>query len=88
MRYEWNKAKREETLLEREVDFASLDHFNWETSVHQSGDPDGETRWSTLGLIGNRLYHVIWTERGQSIRIIRPRKANSREVAKYVEQQD
>ena len=88
MRYEWDETKREETLLKREVDFASMDYFDWETAVHQASNRDGETRWSTLGLIGNRLYHVVWTERGQSIRIISLRKANSREVAKYVEQQD
>ena len=85
MQYEWDEAKREETLLKREVDFASMEYFDWETAVHQASTRSGETRWSTLGLIGNRLFQVVWAERGQYIRIISLRKANSREVAKYVE---
>ncbi len=85
MRYEWDEAKRAETLLNRDIDFASMEYFDWDTAIHQPSDRDDETRWSTIGLIGNRLYHVVWTERGQTIRIISLRKANAREVIRYVE---
>lgn len=88
LRYEWDEAKRAETLLEREVDFASMDYFDWETAVHQRSDRAGEIHWATVGLIGNRLYHVVWTERGENIRIISLRKANSREAAAYVAQEE
>lgn len=53
--------------------------------MHQQSDRDGETRWASFGLIENRLHHVVWTERGDRIRIISRRKANSGEVRKYVE---
>ncbi len=86
MRYEWDEAKRAETLLNRGVDFASIEYFDWESALHRISDRDGEARWSTLGLIGNRVYHVVWTERGQTIRIISLRKANAREATRYVEQ--
>jgi uncharacterized DUF497 family protein len=39
-------------------------------------------------MIGNRLHHVVWTEREQNIRIISLRKANAREAVSYVEQQN
>lgn len=59
--------------------------FDWETAMHQQSDRDGKTRWASFGLIENRLHHVVWTERGDRIRIISRRKANSGEVRKYVE---
>ncbi len=85
LRYEWDENKRYETWRERKIDFASMHDFDWETAVHQRSDRDGETRWASFGLIGNRLHHVVWTERGDRIRIISLRKANSGEVREYVE---
>lgn len=85
LRYEWDESKREETLCNREIDFASMEYFDWETAIHQRTDRDGEERWSSFGLIGARLHNVIWTERGDRIRIISLRKANARETAKYVD---
>ena len=83
--YEWDENKRSETLRERGIDFASMDYFDWETAIHQRSDRGGEERWSSFGLIGTRLHHVVWTERGERIRIISLRKANARETRKYVE---
>ena len=85
IRYEWDENKRTETLREREIDFDSMNDFDWETAIHQRSDRDGETRWASFGLIGNRLYHVVWTERDNCIRIISLRKANVKEIASYVE---
>ena len=34
LRYEWDEAKRAETLLEREIDFASMDYFDWEAVAY------------------------------------------------------
>ena len=85
MQYEWDESKRAETLLNREIDFASMEYFDWGTAIHQRSDRDGEERWSSFGLIGARLHHVVWTERGDRIRIISLRKANAKETQKYVE---
>ena len=85
MQYEWDETKRAATLQDREIDFASMDYFDWETAIHQRSDRDGEQRWSSFGLIGARLHHVVWTEREDRIRIISLRKANAKETQKYVE---
>ena len=37
----------------------------------------------SLGMIGNRLYHVVWIWRGENRRIISLRKANMREERVY-----
>jgi hypothetical protein len=44
----------------------------------------GEARMIGLALSGTRLYCVIFTERGNARRVISLRKANEREVRRYV----
>lgn len=39
-----------------------------------------------FGVIGDRLYCVVFTQRGDSMHIISMRKANKREAKSYVEQ--
>ncbi|WP_258007934.1 BrnT family toxin [Burkholderia pseudomallei] len=41
---------------------------------------------AAFGVIGDRLYCVVFTQRGDSMHIISMRKANKREVKSYVEQ--
>ena len=86
LQYGWDETKRAETLLNRGIDFASMAYFDWENSIHQRSARNNESRWPSLGLIGNRLYHVVWTERGENIRIISLRKANAREATRYARQ--
>ena len=86
LQYEWDEAKRAETLLNRGIDFASMEYFDWETAIHQRSVRNNEGCWPSLGLIGNRLYHVVWTEREENIRIISLRKANAREAIRYARQ--
>ena len=83
MPYEWDEAKRADTLHERGVDFASMDYFEWDTAVHRRSDRQGEIRWVSLGYIAGRLHHVVWTQRVENIRIISLRIANSRERREY-----
>ena len=63
MPYEWDDAKRMETLEKRGIDFASVDNFDWGGALHRRSDRGGEMRWASIGLIGDRLYHVVWTVR-------------------------
>ncbi|BDB26975.1 hypothetical protein Tamer19_01540 [Cupriavidus sp. TA19] len=43
----------------------------------------GETRYIAYGPIGSRLYCLVFTMRGNTLRAISLRKANSREVRDY-----
>ncbi|WP_250533518.1 BrnT family toxin [Caballeronia sp. AZ10_KS36] len=45
-----------------------------------------EVREVGFGVIDERLYCVVFTQRGDSMHIISMRKANKREVKDYVEQ--
>ncbi|WP_371257065.1 BrnT family toxin [Pandoraea sp. SD6-2] len=42
-----------------------------------------EERFVTLGLIGDRVHVMVFTVRGEAIRVISLRKANRREVKQY-----
>jgi uncharacterized DUF497 family protein len=46
----------------------------------------GEVRIIALALIKTRLFYVVFTDRGDHRRIISLRKANAREVKRYVSQ--
>lgn len=45
-----------------------------------------EVREIGFGVIGDRLYCVVFTQRGDAMHIISLRKANKREVTNYVQQ--
>ncbi len=81
--FEWDEAKREQTLEERGIDFASVANFEWDDALSSSSDRRGESRWAAIGYIGNRLHHVVYTQRGARRRVISLRRANSRERRQY-----
>lgn len=47
---------------------------------------DGKIAKSVLSVIGDRLYCVVFTQRGDTMHVISLRKANSREVKHYADQ--
>jgi uncharacterized DUF497 family protein len=49
-------------------------------------DFDFKERFIALGTIGERLFSMMFTVRGDVLRIISLRKANKREVRKYEKQ--
>ena len=63
MLYEWDDAKRRETLESRGIDFAEIYGFDWDTADTRPSNRHGEERWASLGMIGNRLYYVVWVWR-------------------------
>jgi uncharacterized protein len=69
------------------VSLAEAAQIEWDTALERLDDRNdyGEDRYTTLGAIGNRLYCVVYVEREGKRRIISLRKANKREVTKYVE---
>ena len=88
MEYEWDEAKRAANLRKHGVDFTLANRFEWERAAHQ---PDtrhdyGETRVLSIAPIEGRLHAMVWTPRGERIRVISLRKANRREVNRYESQ--
>lgn len=85
LKIEFDAAKRERTLLDRDVDFArALEIFeNHNYTELDTRKAYGEERYITAGRLDGRMMLVAWTPRGEVRRIISMRKCNAREQAFY-----
>ena len=79
----WDRDEnnRRANLAKHGVDFALVSMFDWGTAIVE---PDkrrdyGEVRLGATGLIGHRLYLLVYTKRAGMVRVISLRKANKRE---------
>ena len=85
MEIEFDQAKRDKTLAERNLDFAQAaaifagHHFTAEDRREGYSEP----RYVTVGLLAGRMVVMVWTPRGEVRRVISMRKANEREQAKF-----
>ncbi|CAN5121660.1 BrnT family toxin [soil metagenome] len=82
---DFDSAKRDLTLRERGLDFArATEIFAGLTFTQPDRRLDyGEERFVTIGILDGRMVVMVWTDRGDSRRIISMRKANEREQARY-----
>ncbi|NLY65596.1 MAG: BrnT family toxin [Alcaligenaceae bacterium] len=87
MRIQFDPAKNESNYTKHGVFLTVAEKFEWDTALCASDDRIDykETRISCIGYIGQRLYVIVYTERGTSLRVISLRKANLREVKRYAE---
>jgi uncharacterized DUF497 family protein len=81
--YEWDEAKRQENLDKHQIDFATIEEFDWPNAVIEQSPRGGELRYMARGFINRRMHTVIYTRRGRNRRIISLRKANPREMNEY-----
>lgn len=85
MRYTFDAAKQAANVAKHGVFFAAAQEFEWETALVavDSRHTYGETRFTAVGLIGERVHVMVFSLRETSVRIISLRRANSREVRRY-----
>jgi uncharacterized protein len=80
--YQWDRNKARANLKKHAVDFAdAVGVFEdpMGLTIDDASDPE-EPRWITLGLdFLHRLLVVVYTYRGEAIRLISARKATKRE---------
>jgi uncharacterized DUF497 family protein len=83
--YDPGKSQRNRADLSRGFGFEIAADFEWESSVtFQDTRKDyGEDRFVSLGLIHARVHVMVWTRRGNGVRIISLRKANADERKRY-----
>lgn len=88
MKLVFDPNKRLMTLAERGLDMArageifEADHL----TVRDDRRDYGEERFISVGFLDVRTVLLVWTQRGDELRIISMRKANDREQAKYSKQ--
>ena len=85
MEFEWDGGKAADNLTKHGVSFADAARFEFEAAltVLDTRLAYPEPRWRSIGYIGTRLHVIVFTYRGNKVRVISLRKANSREVQSY-----
>ena len=83
--YEWDELKRVTNLAKHGVDFASMEAFEWEGAIQRLDDSCSEPRFVAVGYIDDRLHVVVFTERGDRIRLVSLRRATASERRRYAE---
>ena len=83
--FEWDEDKRQQTLFQRGIDFATIARLDWETALVLLDDRQDydEQRFRVMGLIDDRLHVAIVTPRPDALRVISLRKANERERRRW-----
>ncbi len=84
MEFEWDEAKRRGNLAKHGVDFVDMEVFfdGRPVITGVSRYPD-EPRLVTTGVLDGRFYTVVWTRRGEAIRLISARRARDAEQRAY-----
>lgn len=72
----------------RGLDFDRVSELDWDNAwIYEDERNDyDEVRHTAFGMLDERLHFVCFTETEQGIRVISFRKANSREVKRYEQQ--
>lgn len=86
MEITFDPVKDTANIKKHGMSLVEANRFEWETAIIWADMrwDYGEARMIGFVLIGTRLYCVIFTDRGNARRIISLRKANEREVRRYV----
>jgi uncharacterized protein len=86
MDFEWDEPKRAQIIKDRALDFASAHRFfDGRRAIHQPTPRTGEERWKTTAEIEGSFFTIVWTWRGEIIRVITMRRAHEQEIRKYRE---
>ncbi|MBZ8181115.1 BrnT family toxin [Oscillatoria salina] len=86
MKFEWDNTKNNQNIRKHKIDFANIPQmFNAPMWITLDERKDyREARWLGIGILGNVIAVVVWTEpQVNTIRIISARKANKDERNKY-----
>jgi uncharacterized DUF497 family protein len=88
--FEWDGAKARSNLAKHGVSFEvasrTFDDVFALDRLNVGGEP-GETRYAITGMVNGILLTVVYTERGDRIRILSGRKATTHEEREYYQSQ-
>ena len=83
MEFEWDEAKRAANRIKHGFDFEDVfEIFEGSLLVTETGWPD-ERRLKAIGLFRGHEMAVVYTMRGETIRIISVRRARHEERGEY-----
>lgn len=89
MNFEWDDAKAASNLKKHGIDFAEAARiFEDQGASHviDEGVDHDEERYKGIGFVNGSVLVVVYTERGDRIRIISARKAEKREEREHIQE--
>ncbi|MFT6836052.1 MAG: uncharacterized DUF497 family protein [Francisellaceae bacterium] len=85
MIFEWDEKKHQQNIKKHGISFHIAELMFNETLISTLDNRKnyGENRYIAFSIVNGRCINIVYTERGDSIRIISIRKANERETKTY-----
>jgi uncharacterized DUF497 family protein len=85
MEITYDLEKNAKNVLERDLPFSKVAHFNWHTATFKEDQRKNypEQRFVAVGYLEDRLHVLCFSETNLGIRVISLRKANQREEKRY-----
>jgi len=86
MKLQFDPAKAKSNLKKHKVSFADAEGVFYDPLAIHSEDPysEGEERWIAVGMgSASEILVVVYTLRGEEIRLISVRRATRREIKEY-----
>ena len=84
MGFEWDDDKQRSNLAKHQVDFTYVRAlFDGRPIMTVDSPRRDESRYASTGEVDGRFYTVVWTLRGDTIRLISARRARDAEQRAY-----
>jgi uncharacterized DUF497 family protein len=83
MKFSWSEEKAATVLAKHGIEFLDMTRLWDGPRLVARSDQNGETRWKAIGILEGRFFAVIYTERGDTIRLITARRARDNEERAY-----
>jgi uncharacterized protein len=83
MEFEWDQKKAQKVWEKRGIRFEVACQIFAGARIELSSDRAAERRWITIGEIDGRVLAVVYTLRGDVIRLITARRARENEERSY-----
>ena len=81
--FEWDEDKSEANLIKHGIDFADASEVFYRPVVVWRSNRNNEERWIAIGRSHDQIVSVIFTHRGDLIRIISARRPRPNEKRAY-----
>jgi uncharacterized protein len=83
MRFEWDERKRLSNLAKHGLDLLDADLVFRGPCYSYPSTRQDEVRWVPVGMLENKQVSIVWTVRGEAIRLISFRRARREERRRY-----
>jgi uncharacterized DUF497 family protein len=81
--FEWDEAKSEWNRAEQGFGFEIVLDFDWDRSTTRASPRGDELRLISIGRTAVGVVAVVWTSRGETVRVISVRRVHEKEARKH-----